>query len=174
MHYSRLLRGNDPHKVVERSLPTEERFWAKVDKSGECWIWTAGVGSYSGDDTYGTFYCEGRMHTSSRWAYERFVSEIPDGYQVDHKYHTTLCVRPDHLQAVSRKENKENSKGAYRNSKTGVRGVTPSANGEKYLGHVRHNNELVYVGTFDTVEEAEREVVLKRNVLFTNNLIDRR
>lgn len=77
-----------------------ERFWSKVDKSGECWLWTA---SKSGPNGYGQlgdwrFRCQGipiRAHILS-WsiANNRWPN---DGEVVRHSCDVKACVRPDHL-----------------------------------------------------------------------------
>jgi hypothetical protein len=42
-----------------------ERFWAKVDKSGECWIWTGGCFK----NGYGEFGLDGKMRLTHRISY---------------------------------------------------------------------------------------------------------
>lgn len=39
------------------------------------------------------------------FAYEAFVGPIPEGMEPDHLCRNTLCVRPSHLEAVTRREN---------------------------------------------------------------------
>ncbi len=78
-----------------------ERFWPKVDKSGECWVWTASrVGN-----GYGEFWDGKRKVAAHRWAYENLVGPIPEGMQLDHLCRTRLCVRADHLEPVTQQEN---------------------------------------------------------------------
>jgi hypothetical protein len=79
------------------SVSAEERFWAKVDKSGDCWLWTAGQTS----NGYGTFWVDGRNVRPHRWLYELQVGPIPDGWQIDHLCRTPLCVNPAHLEPVT-------------------------------------------------------------------------
>lgn len=80
-----------------------KRFWAKVSKSAEpdgCWLWTAAVDS----NGYGMF--GESPHTvmrAWRWAYEQLVGPPPPG-QPDMKCGNTKCVRPDHVEVVSRSE----------------------------------------------------------------------
>ena len=69
------------------------RFWTKVDKSGECWFWSAGVGT----DGYAKFWYNGTSTHASRAAYELTFGPIPDGLQVCHHCDTPRCVRPEHL-----------------------------------------------------------------------------
>ena len=81
----------------------EESFWAKVDKSGECWIWR---GARSATAPYGVVNTWGvKTTTAHRWIYERLHGELPRKIVVHHKCGTKLCVRPDHLQAVTNSEN---------------------------------------------------------------------
>ena len=78
-----------------------ERFWTKVNKSGECWLWTAGL--YH--DGYGKFW-DGKRHCRAhRFAYELLVAPIPDGLQLDHLCRVRHCVNPAHLEAVDCRTN---------------------------------------------------------------------
>lgn len=40
-----------------------------------------------------------------RYAYEHFIGPIPEGLQVDHLCRVRNCVNPDHLEAVTCREN---------------------------------------------------------------------
>lgn len=86
--------------------PVADRFWEKVDKSGECWLWTGGCGKSIG---YGTFWDGERQACAHRWAYEDRNGPIPVGSHIDHLCRTPACVRPDHLEAVSPAENNRRS-----------------------------------------------------------------
>jgi hypothetical protein len=78
-----------------------DRFWGKVDKTADCWLWTAGQ-SGSG---YGRFFYAGRQVQAHRWALESTHGPLPPGLQVDHLCRVRNCVRPDHLEVVSQREN---------------------------------------------------------------------
>ena len=93
----------------------EERFWAKVDRTVECWLWT-GAQVISKSGRYGKLKTDGKMKYAHRVSYEMSVGEIPAGMQIDHLCHNTLCVNPFHLRAVTQKQNMENRKGAQSNS----------------------------------------------------------
>lgn len=77
-----------------------DRFWAKVEKTDECWIWTAARIS-SG---YGCFYLDGSK-LAHRVSYELCVGQIPDGLVIDHLCRNKLCVNPAHLEAVTQRTN---------------------------------------------------------------------
>lgn len=69
-----------------------------VDSDG-CWLWTAKV-SKGG---YGVV--SGKSLLAHRVSYETYKGLIPDGLVVDHLCRVTHCVNPDHLEAVTQKEN---------------------------------------------------------------------
>jgi hypothetical protein len=84
--------------------PLLPRFWANVDKTEGCWLWK---GVPSGN--YGTIRYSGRTRYVHRVSYEIHFGPIPDGLEIDHVRangcRSTLCVRPDHLEAVDHREN---------------------------------------------------------------------
>lgn len=94
---------------------------------------------------------------------------LPDGQEVDHKCHNTLCVNPGHLRPVTHKQNLEHRKVSRASS--GFRGV--HRHGRRWRGCVRHNYAAHYTGSYDTPEEANVAVVDLRNELFTHNDADR-
>jgi hypothetical protein len=80
----------------------DERFWSKVDASGDCWTWTAGISSTG----YGVYRpIPERIVGAHRYAIEDLVGLIPDGLQVDHLCRNRACVNPDHLQVVDSRTN---------------------------------------------------------------------
>lgn len=102
------------------------RFWAKVDKSADCWEWTASRNAGG----YGQMALRqnGRIVTplAHRISYTISGGQIPSGQYIDHACHNRACVRPSHLRLATLKQNPENRAGASSNSQTGVRGVHPA------------------------------------------------
>ena len=143
----------------------EERYWEKVDKTDNCWLWTASCTT----DGYGKFWNGGKLVVPHRLSYEWTHGDIPDGMQVDHRCHTRNCVRPDHLRLVTHAQNQQNRRGAQSNNATGVRGVGWHKPSRKYLARVALHGKTHYVGLYDTLAEAEAAVVAKRLQMYTHD-----
>lgn len=82
-----------PCSIAARRASAAERFWAKVDRSGDCWLWTAAKAG----NGYGVFCSNSRQGLAHRFSYELAYGPIPDGQFVCHRCDTPACVNPDHL-----------------------------------------------------------------------------
>jgi hypothetical protein len=78
-----------------------ERFWSKVDTSGECWMWIGKLNNRG----YGAFYLDRRIVLAHRTIYAWAHGSVPEGLVVDHQCNTPACVRPSHLKAMTQLEN---------------------------------------------------------------------
>jgi len=84
-------------RIKDRSMP--------VPWSG-CWLWLGALDR----DGYGHVMIKTGggneiRRGAHRASYEAFNGAIPDGLQIDHLCRVRCCVNPDHLEAVSCKEN---------------------------------------------------------------------
>ena len=155
--------------------PLEVRFWEKVEKTDTCWNWT-GATTKKGGEGYGQVTVGGGVKTvAHRASYEMAYGKIPEGLTVDHLCHNTKCVNPEHLRAVTQKQNSENRAGASRrNTSSGIRGVTWHGPAAKWLVQVGHNGKKYNGGLHTSLEEAAEAARELRNRLFTHNDADRK
>ena len=76
-----------------RKIPLGERFWAKVNKTETCWLWTGGKRPFG----YGFIWYEGRNLSVHRLSFEMHHGPIPEGMVVCHRCDVPSCLNPDHL-----------------------------------------------------------------------------
>jgi isocitrate/isopropylmalate dehydrogenase len=81
----------------------EQRFWNKVALPNEqgCMEWMANIQP----NGYGSFQLYGSKRLAHRLSYELRVGPIPEGLHIDHLCRNRACIRPDHLEAVTLREN---------------------------------------------------------------------
>lgn len=96
-----------------------DRFWTKVDKSGECWLWT-GAHTSTG---YGKINVDGIPVLAHRLAWEMTNGTIPAGLCICHHCDKPQCVNPEHLFLGTHRENTADMIAKGRSSAIGVSGV---------------------------------------------------
>lgn len=83
--------------MIDVSPEITARFWAKVQKTDTCWLWTASKRNKG----YGAFAYvqDGRtVHDRAhRFSYRLHIGGIPPGMFVLHRCDTPACVNPNHL-----------------------------------------------------------------------------
>lgn len=82
-----------PYSAFSQTDVKEARFWAKVDKSGECWLWKGSLFT----NGYGAIRWEGRNRRAHRVAWELVNGPIPDGLLACHTCDVPACCNPAHL-----------------------------------------------------------------------------
>lgn len=135
-----------PYGVYNRPDPAT-RFWRRVNMTGPlhptlgvCWQWLgkphrSGYGRHTGAD--GVVYAH-------RFAYMLLVGPIPDGLQLDHLCRNTLCVRPDHLEAVTQMTNLHRGVGpaARNHAKTHCRNGHPLEGNNVHVYRVKKTGTM--------------------------------
>jgi hypothetical protein len=87
--------------MARRRGDEEERFFAKVDATGDCWEWLANRDK----DGYGKLKVANVTYRAHRYVWELMVGPIPDGLVIDHLCRNRGCVNPDHMEPVTVAEN---------------------------------------------------------------------
>lgn len=80
--------------------PYLNRFLSRIDRTGNCWLWTRGKSTTG----YGQFYKPEKIY-AHRASYEHFIEPVPVGMEVAHICNVKACVRPEHLKLMTHAEN---------------------------------------------------------------------
>ncbi len=143
---------------IELTDEQADKFWAKVDKSGECWEWTgltqAGYGTVT--HTKDKKFFKLRAH---RVAYTLTNGPIPEGLVIDHLCHNKKCVRPGHMRATTPKKNNDNRRGPNKNGVSGIRGVSWDSRRGNWRVQVGHNRRIYQGGSFQRKDLAEATAI---------------
>lgn len=84
--------GSIAERLLANSIP--------VTESG-CWLWSKAEQT----NGYGVMGVKGIQRYAHRLAYAEFKGPIPDDLHIDHLCRVRCCINPDHLEAVTCKEN---------------------------------------------------------------------
>lgn len=142
--------------VRNHNATYQDRYWAKVEKTDSCWVWTGAT-----QNGYGIFRIDGRTQVAHRVSYAWANGPVPDGAEVDHMCFNRSCVNPDHLRLLDHQQNGQNRTGANKNSKSGVRGVY-WLEGRGWMAAASRLEQIYRFGPFPTVEEADKVIVAWR------------
>lgn len=99
----RFVHGHNrrgPHIAPIRTLDMVLAMYEQITESG-CWIFTGKL-TESG---YARLQLNGRTARLHRLFYEHFVGPIPPGLVPDHLCRVRCCLRPDHIEIVTMREN---------------------------------------------------------------------
>ena len=91
---------------------TMQRLTERTDRSGDCWLWTAGTGSTG----YGKLGYRSKIIDAHRVAWMLHNGPIPDGMVIAHHCDVRRCVRPDHLFLATHAENLADMRSKRRHS----------------------------------------------------------
>lgn len=127
------MNNSKPNTTIDAGLIN--KFWDRVQKSTNCWMWSGSMNV----EGYGRIYRKGTTYKAHRLSYMINKGPIPSGLVLDHLCRTKGCVNPDHLEAVTPRENV-------------IRGIGPSAiNSAKDVCHNGHqfDNKNTRISSYD-------------------------
>jgi len=134
-----------------RYIPLTKGFIAIVDDNDFDFVtqfkWYAKAGSgRKGSQFYAHSYAAGKMH--------RLIMACPKGMQVDHINHNPMDNRRSNLRICTLKENLYNRRRKLKETSRFL-GVYPSL--KKWQARIGVDYKVIYLGTFETAEEAAKE-----------------
>lgn len=96
----------------------EERFLTRTAIADVgCWYWQGGTDHYGYGVIRDSADNGGRLLKAHRVSYELLIGPIPDGLDLDHLCMNHGCVKPDHLEPVTRGENVRRAHEGLKNPK---------------------------------------------------------
>lgn len=75
--------------------------WNRIDADGPCWVWQGPI-----NNKYGRFSRYGKHWYVHRYVWTVLAGPIPDDMEIDHLCLNKLCCNPDHLEVVTKAENR--------------------------------------------------------------------
>ncbi len=129
--FLKLIAEKDIYLVYEVEMKLEDRFWSKVQKTDNCWLWLGSVLKCG----YGSFKLNGHTVRAHRIAWMLTYNSIPEGELVCHHCDNGLCMNPEHLFLGTQKDN-------IRDMIT--KGRSPTV-GKPQLGETNRNAKLTEV-----------------------------
>lgn len=113
----------------------------------------------------GTYYAKTSDHSGDKHRtirMHRLLAGARRGQVVDHADRNGLNNRRSNLRIASLSQNLQNRRGAQKNSKTGIRGVSWWKAGGMWMARVVHQRRLVYCDYFDDIRKARSSVIKAR------------
>jgi hypothetical protein len=113
-------------------------------------------------DGYRLIRVDGRLYLASRLAW-LYMHDCWPKNEIDHKNTIRGDDRLQNLRDVTHAENKQNSRRAHRDNKTGLLGVMTSQG--KFRAQIRLDGKARHLGTFETPEAAHAAYLVAKRKL---------
>ncbi len=92
------LNKGDAYRFVKGHQKRKVQY--VIDEKG-CWVCQL----KKNHNGYAYVYYDGKNHLAHRYYYEKYKGGIPEGLQIDHLCKNRACINPEHLEAVTNREN---------------------------------------------------------------------
>lgn len=141
-----------------RRMSLRDRFLVRAITIPEhpCWEWDG----HRDRDGYGKMNIGDRPEMAHRVSYRLFKGEIPDGLTIDHLCRNRSCVNPDHLEAVTIRENVMRSP------------IAPAAVNSRKMHCSLCHGALGHNGFFRICEPCTKEKARLRHILRKNKKLE--
>jgi|SRR5699024_9507411 len=160
-HYWYLTQYGSEHEPKRNFSNPEESFKARTVWKGKCLIWVG----YLSEAGYGRMIVNGQKMLAHRYAWERSKGKLKPEVILDHICHNRACVNVSHLRIVTQNQNMSHRRGPSKNSKTGIRNVSPHSGGGWQVT-IQKDHVLHHFGTYHDLEEAAQVAQQARESLF--------
>jgi hypothetical protein len=95
----------------------------------------------------------------------REILHPPDNMKIDHLDHNPLNNQRSNLRICTQLENTQNCR-IHRNNSTGYKGVRFNKRNKNYTAQITVNHKLMWLGAFDTAEQAHQAYVTASEAYF--------
>lgn len=144
---------------MRKKKSLEERFWPKVIKTQNCWLWNAG----KDERGYGKIFLKHGLspQKAHRISWILTHGEILNNLCVLHKCDVPACVNPDHLYLGTHKDNTEDAKKRNRHSK-----------GQKHVDCIKNRNDPKGIDNFFSKLDDKKVIEIRK--MYSTNLYSHR
>jgi hypothetical protein len=105
----------------------------------------------------------------NKYRVHRVIMGCPDELVIDHIDGNKLNNKRSNLRICTQGENNQNLTKLRTNNSTGYRGVYYNKKLDKYTASVSINKKRVYLGAYETAEEANQKAIEARGELMTHS-----
>ena len=144
-------------------IPQAEKILSILDYDEEngCFYWKPGrcgvVGGKKAGSPFSNGYIrikiDGKLYLSHRLIWRIHTGDDPGDFEIDHADLDRSNSRFGNLRLSTHGQNQANGK-AYRNNKTGYRGVQWHKQHRKFISSIQVNKKSIHLGLFTTAEAA--------------------
>lgn len=136
------------------------------ETSKTCLRWSNGKeAGYVEVRGYSRINSKGKLYLCHRLVWELFNGPLLEGQNIDHIDGNPKNNRIENLRICNQTQNRANSIKQRRNT-TGIKGVSFHKRDRKFCANIGFMGKSIYIGSYDTIEEAESAYLTRAKDLF--------